>query len=46
MRWLVEGREVEGVHEVLVRHHQYQQDFVEAVGVTAAAIAQASVAGS
>ena len=22
-RWLVEGEGVEGVHEVLVRHHQY-----------------------
>ena len=22
-RWLVEGEDVEGVHEVLVRHHQY-----------------------
>ena len=22
-RWLVEGKDVEGVHEVLVRHHQY-----------------------
>ena len=22
-RWLVEGEDVEGVHEVLVKHHQY-----------------------
>ena len=22
-RWLVEGEDVEGVHEILVRHHQY-----------------------
>ena len=21
--WLVEGEDVEGVHEVLIRHHQY-----------------------
>ena len=41
-RWLVEGEDVEVVHEVLAKY----QAFVEAVGITAAAIAQATVAGS
>ena len=41
--WLVEGEDVEGIHEVLAKH---QQAFVEAVGIAAAAIAQASAAGS
>ena len=47
-RWQVEDRDVKVVHEVQVRHHLffYQQAFAEAVGVAAAAIAQASVAGS
>ena len=41
-RWLVEGEDVEVVHEVLAKY----QAFAEAVGITAAAIAQATVAGS
>ena len=47
-KWLVEDEDVEGVHKVLVRHHQYlmSRPFVEAVGIAAAAISQASVAGS
>ena len=51
-RWLVEGKDVEGVHEVLVRGTGQappvfdQQAFAETVGITVAAIAQASEAGS
>ena len=46
-RWLVKGEDVEGIHGVLVRHHQFdQQAFAKAVGIAAVAIAQASVAGS
>ena len=53
-RWLVEGEDEEVVREVSVRHHRcltshqffYQQAFVEAVGIAAAAIAQAGIAGS
>ena len=47
-RWQVEDGDVKVVHEVQVKHHLffYQQAFVEAVGVAAAAIAQASAAGS
>ena len=46
-RWLVEDEDVEGVHGVLVRHHQclISRLLVEAVGVTANAIAQAGIAG-
>ena len=45
-RWQVEDGDVEVVHKVQVRHHLffYQQAFAEAVGVAAAAMAQASVA--
>ena len=47
-RWLVEYEDVEGVHRVLVRHHQYliNKPLCKAVGIAAAAIAQASIAGS
>ena len=40
-RWLVEDEDVEGVHGVLVRHHQclISRLLAEAVGVTANAIA-------
>ena len=45
--WLVTGEDVEVVHEVLVKHHQYDQHtFTEAIGIAAVAIAQASAAGS
>ena len=46
-RWLVEGEDVEGVHGVLVRHHQclISRLLAEAVGITANAIAQAGIAG-
>ena len=43
-RWLVKDEDVEGVHRVLVRHH-HKQAFAEAVGITAAAIAQVGIAG-
>ena len=47
-RWLVEVEDVEVVHEVLVRAPSlfYQRAFVEAIEIVAAAIAQASTAGS
>ena len=48
-RWLVEGEDVEVVHKVLVKHQPLvfdQQAFAEAVGIAAAAVAQASVVGS
>ena len=47
-RWQVEDGNVKVVHEVQVRHHLffYHQALVEAIGVAAAAIAQASVVGS
>ena len=47
-RWLVEGEDVEGAHNVLAKHHQYltSRPFVKAVGIAAAAIAQARAAGS
>ena len=51
-RWLVEDEDVEDVHGELVRHHLHLTSrrhlitFIEAVGVAAAAIAQASIAGS
>ena len=46
-RWLVEGEDVGVVHGVLVKHHvDDQQAFAKAVGIAAAAIAQASAAGS
>ena len=48
-KWLVEDEDedVEGVHGVLVRHHQclISRLLAEAVGVTANAIAQAGIAG-
>ena len=43
-RWLVKGEDVEVVHEILVRHHQYLTS--EAIGIAAAAIAQVSAAGN
>ena len=47
-KWLVEYEDVEGVHRVLVRHHQYliSKPLFEAVGIAVAAIAHASIAGS
>ena len=47
-RWLVEGKDVEVVHEVLAKHHQCltKQVFAEAVEIAATAIAKASAAGS
>ena len=47
-KWKVEDGDIEVVHEVQVRHRLffYQQAFVEAVGIAAVAIAQASVVGS
>ena len=45
-RWLVEDEDVEGVHGVLVRHHQCLiSRLLQAVGITANAIAQAGMAG-
>ena len=46
-RWLVEYEDVEGVHGVLVRHHQclISRLLAEAVGITVNAIAQAGIAG-
>ena len=45
---LVEDEDVEDVHRVLIRHHQclISRLLVEAVGITANAITQASIAGS
>ena len=41
-KWLVEGEDVGVVHEVLVRHHAFdQQAFAEAIRIVVAAIAQA-----
>ena len=44
-RWLVEDEDVEGVHKALVPVFD-KQAFVEAIGIAAAIIAQASVVGS
>ena len=45
---LVKDEDVEDVHEVLIRHHQclISKLLAEVVGITANAIAQASIAGS
>ena len=43
-RWLVQGEDIEVVHEVLAKH--YQQAFAKAVGIATTAIAQASAVGS
>ena len=47
-RCLVEGEDLEIVHEVLVKHHRLltNKAFIEAVRIAAATIAQASAEGS